>query len=218
MTDKAALLEARNLIKAKRYQEARRLLETLDNATARDWLAKLDSLTDESRAAPPAARQPNPFLTALRVLIGGVLALVVIGGALAFLNAQFGLDEFFRSEAQMRLRAPAAIFVGMIVGFLVSFDIRLIGRAHGGLLGLFSVLVTALALVIGHFGGHFLALYEAQLATSPLDETVIAAYLDYATSLPNGVPLIYATISLFALGIAWIVGAAGEESFEKAAE
>ncbi|GIK67166.1 MAG: hypothetical protein BroJett018_49600 [Chloroflexota bacterium] len=50
-----ALLEARELIKAKRYDEARFILKSIDHPTAREWLAKLDQI------APPPKVNDNPF-------------------------------------------------------------------------------------------------------------------------------------------------------------
>ncbi|MBZ0321402.1 MAG: hypothetical protein K8L91_33630, partial [Anaerolineae bacterium] len=50
-----ALLEARELIKAKRYDEARFILKSIDHPTAKEWLAKLDQI------APPPKVNDNPF-------------------------------------------------------------------------------------------------------------------------------------------------------------
>lgn len=51
-----ALLEARDLIKAKRYDEARFILKSIDHPTAVEWLAKLDQI------APVAPQvEDNPF-------------------------------------------------------------------------------------------------------------------------------------------------------------
>lgn len=44
---KESLLKARDLIREKRYTEAKRLLKTVDHPTAKEWLQKLDTI--ESR-------------------------------------------------------------------------------------------------------------------------------------------------------------------------
>lgn len=51
-----AMLEARELIKAKRYDEARFILHSIDHPTAQEWLAKLDQIA-------PVSTTPddNPF-------------------------------------------------------------------------------------------------------------------------------------------------------------
>jgi len=49
------MLQAREHIKAKRYDEARAILKTIDHPTARKWLAKLNEI------APPP--EPKSFLS-----------------------------------------------------------------------------------------------------------------------------------------------------------
>jgi hypothetical protein len=51
-----AMLEARDLIKHKRYDEARFVLKTVDHPLAKEWLGKLDQI-----APPPPQDEPDPF-------------------------------------------------------------------------------------------------------------------------------------------------------------
>lgn len=46
---KQKMLAARELIKEKRYPEARAILKTIDHPTAREWLAKLDEVAPEKK-------------------------------------------------------------------------------------------------------------------------------------------------------------------------
>lgn len=65
---KAKLEAARELIREKRYDDARRLLEGIDHPTAREWIAKIDE-----RQAPPAP----PVKKASRT--SGCLAILILG-------------------------------------------------------------------------------------------------------------------------------------------
>lgn len=51
-----AMLEAKELIKQKRYDEARFILKTVDHPTAQEWLAKIDQI-----APPKIEDADNPF-------------------------------------------------------------------------------------------------------------------------------------------------------------
>ena len=55
-----AMLEARELIKAKRYDEARFILHSIDHPTAQEWLAKLDQIAPVS-TTPDDNPFDNPF-------------------------------------------------------------------------------------------------------------------------------------------------------------
>jgi tetratricopeptide (TPR) repeat protein len=60
----ALFIQARELIRDKRYDEARALLREIDHPTAREWLAKLDKLAPE-----PPAPYPRDQLLAVRELL-----------------------------------------------------------------------------------------------------------------------------------------------------
>lgn len=78
--DQEQLERARALIKAKKYSEARRILEPLNHPTAQSWLAKLD----EKAISPTAtAKQKTTPITSKRnpipLIIGaGIIGLVVL--------------------------------------------------------------------------------------------------------------------------------------------
>lgn len=70
------MLAAQQLIKEKHYPEARAILRTVDNPTAREWLAKLDNLE-----RPSANRRRVGVLVVLLVIVllaMGVIAFVTI--------------------------------------------------------------------------------------------------------------------------------------------
>lgn len=78
------LQRAGDLIRAKRFAEARAILKTIDHPTAREWLKKLDSLAPEPPPNPPAQRN----LLASGAVI--VLLLVVVGAGIAYIRVQPG--------------------------------------------------------------------------------------------------------------------------------
>lgn len=82
----AKLVHARELIQQKRYDEARRLLKSIDHPTAVEWLAKLDVI-DSSQPAehtivtPTTTAKANsgvPLLSILSTLIIVILTVLVI--------------------------------------------------------------------------------------------------------------------------------------------
>lgn len=77
---KAKFAEAKKLIDAKRYVEARALLEEIDHPTAREWLAKLDKITPEKRkrkAKPAAKGRSNRRRDGLLILIGVIIVAAI---------------------------------------------------------------------------------------------------------------------------------------------
>jgi hypothetical protein len=66
------LAEARDLIKQKRYREARALLKTIDHPKAREWLARLD-------VAAPKKPNRTPLIAVLVILLTAIGA---VGAAL----------------------------------------------------------------------------------------------------------------------------------------
>lgn len=72
------LAQAKALIQAKQYDEARRLLRTIDHPTAKVWLQKLNTVSPEPTRTAPAL---NIILVGLACLIVGLAAGVLIGRA-----------------------------------------------------------------------------------------------------------------------------------------
>jgi hypothetical protein len=60
MTTKAKMLEARRLIEAKQYDEARAILRTIQHPTAEQWLAKLDAIAPEEPEIDIAPARATP--------------------------------------------------------------------------------------------------------------------------------------------------------------
>lgn len=69
---------ARELIEAKRYDEARRILRTVDHPTAREWLAKIDAKTAQKPAQKPTAERANPLGYLLAALISTILTSLLL--------------------------------------------------------------------------------------------------------------------------------------------
>jgi hypothetical protein len=73
MSVKEEMLKAREFIKAKRFHEARAILEKIDHPTAKQWLAKLDTIAPkgnksaQKRAKPPKAETPPITAAAGRI-------------------------------------------------------------------------------------------------------------------------------------------------------
>lgn len=72
---------ARQLIQEKRYTEARMLLKTVNDPVAWTWLAKLDQIAPEPKAAEPPRRKPDKFvlgaMAVLAVLVVMIFAVLV---------------------------------------------------------------------------------------------------------------------------------------------
>lgn len=77
MSDAEQLQQARELITQKKYQEARAILKSMDNPTAKAWLTKLDTIT-----SPPSQRRrsvlPWALLSSLSLVVNVVLIVVLI--------------------------------------------------------------------------------------------------------------------------------------------
>ncbi|PJF39620.1 MAG: hypothetical protein D6737_00610 [Chloroflexi bacterium] len=88
------MIEARNLIKQKRYQEARAILVHIDHPTAKEWIAKIDrAAAKQSQAGLPSSQRPatsdksfidkladDYFYPLVSVIV--VIILVVVGAVL----------------------------------------------------------------------------------------------------------------------------------------
>jgi len=69
------LAAAKELIRAKRYEDARKLLKTVDHPVATEWLARLDLIAPKRRYTPKKALI---FLLFLLVMVGVVVAVFFI--------------------------------------------------------------------------------------------------------------------------------------------
>lgn len=87
---KEKMLQAQELLKQKRYDEARAILETVDHPVAQKWLAKLDEIAPAkgSRGKKPAAKGPAAKAPAgessrgsglVRILVILIVVLVIAG-------------------------------------------------------------------------------------------------------------------------------------------
>lgn len=73
------LIQARALIKDKRYGQARAILKTIaDQPRAQDWLAKLDRL-DPEPTKPSEKKYPPPPSITFFVLTLVLLAVIIVG-------------------------------------------------------------------------------------------------------------------------------------------
>jgi hypothetical protein len=90
---KAKFAAAKELIAEKKYDEARRILKTIDHPTAREWEAKLDNLdqfvvpADTSKKASKKKSKPAPKTSSRRIYNGvrGCLIVIVVLVVLAIL-------------------------------------------------------------------------------------------------------------------------------------
>lgn len=86
---KAQLAEAKALIQQKRYADARKVLKRINDPTARQWEAKLDSIAP----APPVASSPV-INYAIFTLVGAVIGLLigfVVGNSIGSRSAQVSI-------------------------------------------------------------------------------------------------------------------------------
>ena len=116
------LAKARDLIKAKQYQDARKVLTGLDHPTARAWLAKLDEIAPVEEDDPfadiaPAVKpvdsifDPNPRFDPLpadvarrrRQRLTRVLVVTFIVVALALVIGVYSMGKL--NEASTRIRS-----------------------------------------------------------------------------------------------------------------
>src|SRR5262245_24815228 len=85
MSAKDDLLRARDLIKAKHYDEARAILKTIDHPTAQDWLNKINQVAPDSGGQLSMYAEPKEALPVVTVrkrrklpVYGCVLTLLVV--------------------------------------------------------------------------------------------------------------------------------------------
>ncbi len=92
---KEQMARASQLIKAKQYSEARKLLKTIDHPKAKEWLGKLDQIAPERKPR----RWWVPALIVVLVAIGGLSAALYVSGQ----NAARGVVEDARQATVARL-------------------------------------------------------------------------------------------------------------------
>lgn len=125
---------ARDLIQAKQYDEARRILTTIDNPIARDWLAKLDNIAPITNTASFQIVPVAPIVTYVLITINVVVFLLGMGQNVYLAGATnqylvFGLGEYYRLVSAMFLHA------GIIHLVLNMFALFTIGRVLESYIG-----------------------------------------------------------------------------------
>ncbi len=104
---KQKMLQARDLIREKRFEEARAILQTVDHPTAEEWLRRLDKIDPPVQAEiPPPARVGRRSrriygFTLLAMII--VIAVVSVGVIVLSTNntSAIGLERFFPEDTAL---------------------------------------------------------------------------------------------------------------------
>ena len=120
--------EAKNLIKAKRYDEARKILQRLDNPTAQRWLEKLDEIDmfgapiSAAPAIPPPSRKPSRPANNDQRLLQHTTSL--------FLSRDWTVATQFNDMVQLeKKRAPSSLGAAALLALF-------------GIIGMFIVLIA----------------------------------------------------------------------------
>lgn len=146
MTDiQARMTEARDLIQAKRYDEARAILRTVDHPKAAEWLAKIDEIAPASRSSisptPSAPRQPAqptivrsklPLLSLPLLIIGTLISGIGVG-VLLFYSAKV-VYLIFASIIIAAALAGLVLMLFVKVGKVRAGRVALVFGALAGLL------------------------------------------------------------------------------------
>ena len=127
---KSDLIYAKELIKEKRYDEARRILKKIDHPTAIKWLKKLDEI------APPSSRTLSLPVNSTALLLGGgaatgilitlVVVLLITGGnrsALEIAPIEAAADTV-DSSAQIHLTETSESDAAMLADTVESTEVR----------------------------------------------------------------------------------------------
>lgn len=168
---KEQLETAREMIKAKKYNEARGLLRTVDHPLASEWLDKIDQL-DPPQAGHPLEQQPPMFQSAKGdggfmadidssdVIqadnrgSGGSLPLAIIGGIIGMaIGAAIWAGVAIVTKYEVG-------WIAIIVGALTGGGVVLLGRQRGIV---FQVIAIILA-VVGIGAGKYVAYYYVNQA------------------------------------------------------
>jgi predicted Holliday junction resolvase-like endonuclease len=104
---KRKLLEAQGLIKAKRYEEARKILETVNHPKATDWLLRLEQI------APIKRRNRRTIVLTVIVLAALVVALVMLANSVRNIQQDVdyqkdGFSTIFAATREARVDVPMA--------------------------------------------------------------------------------------------------------------
>lgn len=125
MSAETELAKAKKLIQAKRYDDAKALLITIDHPTADKWLAKLNSLPagQAAREKPAPQKQVNPVLRFVSAFIVFIAATAIAGGLASFaydsLTAGYGNDYEAANQFVLPLFGILWLLL-MFIGFRVS--------------------------------------------------------------------------------------------------
>jgi hypothetical protein len=161
MTAKQKMTQARDLIRARQYGEARAILETVDHPLAREWLSKLDRIAPlqqtsswtksrqtttarEQSPGRPAQRQPTTA-PAYGLLL--LLVVAVLGGV------GVGLLLFYSSTIVYILIFSPLLAAGL-AGLIIDQGIRL-GKMRDG----FTAVVFAVFMGLAVYGTYRYAEY-----------------------------------------------------------
>lgn len=145
MAPKEQIQEARRLIKDKQYDEARSILETIENDMGRQWLAKLDGLQARTPTRSHSASDPPITGTAetrrsSKPVSGLILMLVaaIIGGA-----ATGGL--LFASSLIYYAICFSPIIAAVIGGYVLAQAVKL-GKVRSALAALLLGMVMGVVI------------------------------------------------------------------------
>jgi hypothetical protein len=119
---KSKLIIARDLIKAKRYDEARSMLLELDDPTAQKWLDELD------RIAPPTLIQSLPEDKGagrnFMVVIASIAIMLLITFVIAIYGAFFRPTGIANAQSGQQWAYVAACYFEGSYGFAFSQDVN----------------------------------------------------------------------------------------------
>ena len=148
---KELLLEAQQLIKARDYLAARRLLLTIDHPKAREWLDKLDEIAPESPPAPAKStprprQQPTVRPSSSPVIVEEKSRIPLLGAIMLILATVVG-----------GFAVGGLLYFSSLYLYLICFSVAIAGAIGGGLLWLVvrvtkvrdSFIVGAMALALG---------------------------------------------------------------------
>jgi hypothetical protein len=144
---------AADYIRAHRYEEARRLLQTLDHPKAREWLYRIDQIQRQQYAqmVPNSASAtdyyPQPIPLAVpdnRVGLGRFL-LAIIG---AVFGAVLGIILW---TAVAYFTEYETVFVSLIVGVLVGGGAVLFSRRRGLPIQFVAAIIALLGVAVGKY-------------------------------------------------------------------
>ncbi len=121
---KQGFAQARQLIREKRYREARSVLETIDHPKSTEWILKLDKLTPQRRISPAN-------------IIAGIATVsvsIIVIVAIAILTSGLSSDELAATEAA-EIRATldefALLEYAQVSAAYTTYCSSVAGRAKG---------------------------------------------------------------------------------------